>query len=152
MRKAGVLLSVFVLQGCASILSGTSQEITINSEPEGANCSLSRNNVVLRRFETPATFEIKKTKYDLTIKCEHAGYYPETVTVDSEIQGATWGNIILGGGIGWAIDSARGADNRYADAVLVRLTPLDQEHPAAPADTAETNEQAGAEDGTGGSR
>jgi len=59
------------------------------------------------------------------------GYYPETVAVDSEIQGSTWGNIVLGGGIGWAVDSARGADNKYADTVTVRLTPVNEERPVA---------------------
>lgn len=43
--------------------------------------------------------------------------------VKSEIQDATWGNIILGGGIGWAVDSASGADNKYAEYVNISMVP-----------------------------
>ena len=35
--------------------------------------------------------------------------------------------IILGGGIGWAIDSARGADNKYDSPINITLAP-DQTH------------------------
>lgn len=124
MRLIFLLAISGVLHGCASILSGTTQDITINSEPDGANCMVERENVILTKITTPETIEIKKTKHDLTIKCTLDGYYPETVSVDSEIQGSTWGNIILSGGVGWAVDSARGADNRYDDTIIVRLTSL----------------------------
>ena len=39
-------------------------------------------------------------------------------------------NIILGGGIGWAIDSASGADNKYTSPVNLTLVPLDAPAPA----------------------
>jgi len=32
-------------------------------------------------------------------------------------------NIILGGGIGWAIDSASGADNKYESPITITLVP-----------------------------
>jgi hypothetical protein len=38
--------------------------------------------------------------------------------------GATFGNIVAGGGIGWAIDSASGADNKYDAPVNVTLVPI----------------------------
>lgn len=120
-------------------MSGTTQNITVNSEPDGAECTIVRQNVVLHKVTTPDTIEIDKTKHDLSIKCELSGYFPETVSIDSEIQGSTWGNIILSGGIGWAIDSARGADNKYADTVMFRLTPVDAERPTV---TVETGEEA----------
>ncbi|MFN4088863.1 MAG: hypothetical protein ACK4QW_07435 [Alphaproteobacteria bacterium] len=40
------------------------------------------------------------------------------------------GNIILGGGIGWAIDSASGADNKYTSPVNMTLVPLSAPPPA----------------------
>ncbi len=36
-----------------------------------------------------------------------------------------------GGGIGWAIDSASGADNKYTSPVNITLVPLKEETPAA---------------------
>ncbi|MGE0424964.1 MAG: SHOCT domain-containing protein, partial [Reyranellaceae bacterium] len=43
--------------------------------------------------------------------------------------------IILGGGIGWAIDSASGADNKYQEVTTVTLTPRSGAIPLAPAPT-----------------
>jgi len=37
--------------------------------------------------------------------------------------GATAGNIILGDGIGWIIDGASGADNKYDSPVNLTLSP-----------------------------
>jgi hypothetical protein len=54
---------------------------------------------------TPAAVTIRKTKYDITIKCNKAGYQEATYLNHSGAAGATFGNIILGGGIGWAVDS-----------------------------------------------
>jgi hypothetical protein len=38
--------------------------------------------------------------------------------------GATFGNIVLGGGIGWAVDSATGSDNKYDSPVNLSMVPL----------------------------
>jgi hypothetical protein len=39
------------------------------------------------------------------------------------VAGATFGNIVLGRAIGWAIDSASGADNKYESPVNLTLVP-----------------------------
>jgi len=36
----------------------------------------------------------------------------------------TFGNIIAGGVIGWGVDSATGADNKYPESVMVQLVPV----------------------------
>ena len=41
------------LTGCASIISGTSQTITINSNPPGAQCNLLREGLVIGSVTTP---------------------------------------------------------------------------------------------------
>ncbi|MFZ5609715.1 MAG: hypothetical protein ACOY99_08895 [Pseudomonadota bacterium] len=112
-----------VLGSCASIISGTSQEITINTNPTGAKCLLERNGQPLAKVDTPETITIKKTKHDITVTCDKDGFETATYFVKSEIQDATWGNIVAGGGIGWAIDSASGADNKYERYVNVTLVP-----------------------------
>ena len=43
--------------------------------------------------------------------------------LDSGIEAATWGNIVLGGFIGWGVDSAAGADNKYPEQVTITLVP-----------------------------
>ncbi len=116
-------LSLFVLASCSSIVEGTSQEIVINTTPEGANCALEREGQVIGRVNpTPGAITVKKTKHDITIICTKSGYQKATFMNKSDVAGATVGNIILGGGIGWAIDSASGADNKYTTPVNITLT------------------------------
>ncbi|MDB2683142.1 hypothetical protein N9Z27_02705 [Alphaproteobacteria bacterium] len=118
-----LLVSTLFLPSCASILSGTSQTLTVNTTPEGANCALNRENQVIGRINpTPGSIIVEKTKHDITVECTKAGYLKSSLINESGTAGATAGNIILGGGIGWAVDSARGADNKYQDIVHVNLT------------------------------
>jgi hypothetical protein len=119
------LLAVSLLTftaSCASIIDGTSQEVMINTNPAGADCALEREGAVIARVNpTPAATTIKKTKHDITIKCTKEGYEESTYLNNSGSAGATWGNIVAGGGIGWAVDSAAGADNKYESPVNITL-------------------------------
>ena len=102
----------------------------MNTNPAGADCSLNREGVVIARVNpTPAAATIKKTKHDLTILCNMDGFHEATYYNHSGIAGATFGNIVLGGGIGWAIDSASGADNKYTSPVNITLVPLSEPKP-----------------------
>ena len=57
------------------------------------------------------------------IRCNKDGYQEATYLNHSGSAGATFGNIVLGGGIGWAVDSAAGADNKYDSPVNITLVP-----------------------------
>jgi hypothetical protein len=118
-------LVTFFMSGCASIIDGTSQEIFVTTSPEDAKCTFHRENVVIGKIEsTPGFVTVQKSKEDIEIKCTRTGFKEVSFYNDSEIEGATWGNILIGGGIGWAIDSARGADNKYTETVSVIFTPI----------------------------
>lgn len=117
-------LSLFLLTGCASIISGTSQDITINTTPSGADCQLIREGKVIGRALTPQTVQVERTKHDITVECTKAGYQKASVINESGSEGAVLGNILLGGGIGWAVDSARGADNEYQKTMSIGLVKL----------------------------
>ena len=105
----------------------------MNTNPNGANCALEREgNVIARVQQTPGGTTIKKTKHDITIRCTKDGYQEATFLNHSGAAGATFGNIVLGGGIGWAVDSASGADNKYESPVNISLVPAG----AAPAPAA----------------
>ena len=121
---AAVSFAAVCLSGCASIVEGTSQEILVNTNPVGATCDFVREgNVIAKVANTPGGVTIKKTKHDITLKCTKEGYQEATYLNHSGAAGATFGNIILGGGIGWAIDSASGSDNKYDGVVNVTLVP-----------------------------
>jgi hypothetical protein len=73
--RSVVALCAVALGGCASIVEGTSQEITINTNPAGASCVLMREGQPIGSVNpTPGTVLIKKTKYDLTIVCDRSGF------------------------------------------------------------------------------
>lgn len=138
-RAIVMLAASASLGACASVVDGTHQDMTVNTVPPGASCDLTRNNEKIAVVaSTPQTLDIRKTKHDITVECIKPGYQKATHFVKSEIQDATWGNIILGGGIGWAVDSATGSDNKYDKYVNITLVPEDK--PAAEAAPAPSTE------------
>jgi hypothetical protein len=112
------------LGGCATIINGPSQEVTVNTNPSGADCALDRHGETIARVNpTPASATIDKTKYDITVVCRKAGFQEATYVDKSGIAGAVWGNFGLGGLIGWGVDSATGSDNHYDSPVNITLVP-----------------------------
>lgn len=138
MRCVWVILAVATV-GCSTIVEGTSQEIVVNTNPSGASCDLIREGVSIAKVgPTPGTATVRKTKHDIAIECELAGYHKATYYNKSDVAGATFGNILLGGVVGWGIDSAAGADNKYETPVNINLVPLTAAASNAPTKPAES--------------
>ena len=124
-RILGCLFLAAYLGACSSIIEGTSQKIMVNTNPSGADCAFVREGVSIARVNpTPGAATIKKTKHDMNIVCNLEGYQEAVFWNKSDVAGATLGNILLGGFVGWAIDSASGADNKYESPVNVTLVPV----------------------------
>lgn len=127
-KTLAALSAATMLSACASILSGTEQKLTVHSNPEGANCALARpveNDGAAIQFArvnpAPDDVTITKTKHDITVSCSKPGYVDGVALVESDTDATVFGNLILGGLVGWGIDSARGADNKYNSDVHVSL-------------------------------
>jgi hypothetical protein len=119
----------FCLSGCATIFEGTSQEITVVTNPPGASCVFEREGkTVANILNTPAATTVRKTKYDITIKCDKPGFQQAQYLNHSGTSAAIAGNvaadILLTAGISSIVDSANGADNKYDSAVNITLVPL----------------------------
>lgn len=113
------------LTGCSTVIEGRSQQILVNSSPAGADCGLYRQGLRIATVQNaPGSALVEKTKHDIWIVCVKQGYQQATHYNKSGVAGATVGNIILGGGIGWIVDSASGADNKYDTPVNVTLMPV----------------------------
>lgn len=138
-----VLGAALQLSACASIISGTKQTIDVNTDPQGASCGLARKPDAERdayefaRIDpTPGQVTLEKTKYDITLSCAKPGYENTNVHVNSDTDATVFGNAIFGGLIGWGIDSARGADNKYDTTVTVPMKALPATVTTTPVETA----------------
>jgi hypothetical protein len=125
------LVAVFV-SGCASVIEGRSQQISVNTNPPGAECGFYREEGVRIAAiqKTPGKALVEKTKSDIWIVCVKPGYQQATYLNHSGISGAVFVNVI--GGIftlgistviGAAVDSSNGSDNLYQSPVNVAMAP-----------------------------
>lgn len=109
------------LGGCATVLNGTNQEVGFMSDPDGAVVKISTGQTCT----TPCEYSMKRGK-DLRVDFNLEDYQPEYVYVQSRLGGSTFGNIIMGGGIGAVVDGSNGASNNlYPRPVYIRLVPLE---------------------------
>jgi hypothetical protein len=118
-----------VLSGCATVFEGTSQEISVVSNPAGATCAFERQGMEVGRVQnTPGTANIRKSKYDLTVRCNKPGYVEATYLNHSGTTATIGANIaadlILTGGLSSIVDSADGADNKYDSVVNISMSPI----------------------------
>jgi hypothetical protein len=118
------------LSGCATVFEGTSQEITVNTNPPGATCVFQRQGLEVGRVgNTPGAANIKKSKYDIVIKCNKPGYaeasYLNHSGTTATIAANVAADLILTAGLSSIVDSADGADNKYDSAVNLSLTPIE---------------------------
>jgi len=117
-----LLGSALSLVACSTIIDGTTQKVTINTNPAGANCTVTREGTKIATVPlTPATITLDKDKHDITIACDKAGYMQTSYLNHSGIAAATVGNAIAGGLVGWAVDSATGANNKYDSVVNITM-------------------------------
>jgi hypothetical protein len=122
-RALATLAGLVLLSGCASIFEGTTQQISITTTPAGARCTFWRNGTLISDIaSTPGSTTIRKTKDDLTIVCDKRGYATAAYINHSGLAMSTFANILTGG-LAWAYDSTRGADNKYEGQVSLVLPP-----------------------------
>jgi hypothetical protein len=113
-----------MLAGCATVVSGTTQTIGVNTDPEGADCQFTRKGVLVGRVNpTPGTIQIGKDYESVSVLCQKEGFDDTAGVIGSEFQAMTLGNILLGGIIGVVVDAASGAMTKYPDVVTFTLIP-----------------------------
>jgi hypothetical protein len=113
-----------VASGCASIVEGTDQSVTVQTSPSGASCELKRDGQVIGVVNpTPGTVTVDKSKDDISVICKKDGYQDASGAFSSDFQGMTFGNILFGGLIGVAVDASSGAMHEYPASVTVAMAP-----------------------------
>ena len=123
-RLLPALLLAALLPACATLTTGTSQSISVLTDPPGANCSLSRDGGVIAVVNpTPGTVTVSKSTRDIAVNCTRPGHLPGVATHTPQFQAMTVGNILIGGLIGFGIDAASGALSYYPASLTVPLVP-----------------------------
>ena len=117
------LAALILVSGCASIISGTTQEVAVNSSPDGATCDITRQGVRLQQVVTPASAMVQRTNRDLLVSCTKPGYQAATATDPSGVEPWVFGNLLAGGVIGLVVDLSTGAVNKYASPASIVLQP-----------------------------
>jgi hypothetical protein len=107
---AGITIAL-LLSSCASIVSGSKQNINFNSTPSGATVWVDDVNLGV----TPVIAQLERIKKNQKVKIELQGYKPYELILNRKTNGWIWGNILFGGIIGIIIDASSGA--------MYRLTP-----------------------------
>ncbi|RNI30170.1 hypothetical protein EFA69_11770 [Rufibacter immobilis] len=123
MKKAIVMLlcgTTLFASGCASIVSKTRYPINLSSAPDGAKFSIvDRNGHEVASGQTPTTVTLKTgngffKKAIYSIKFSKAGHTDKTLTLEADLNGWYFGNLIFGGFIGMLIvDPATGAMYKF---------------------------------------
>lgn len=123
-RLLGAMLLVALASGCATITSGSSQSVSIDTDPSGAACTVVRRGETLGIVNpTPGSLHLSKGFAQLEIACRKDGHVEEQNEVQSSMQAVTFGNLLIGGGVGFAIDAMSGAMRSYPTTVRLILMP-----------------------------
>jgi hypothetical protein len=118
------LISLLAMTGCASIAGEKTQPITFktildNNEVANVGCTL-MNDAGTWHVTTPGSVTVHKSTGDLSVDCSKEDLHGHDTLV-SKSNGAVWGNIIAGGGIGYIVDRNTGAGFNYPDTDVIQL-------------------------------
>jgi len=116
LRHIAISFACIACSGCATVMHGTTQEVTITTNPPEAIVSDGTNSIT-----TPGTLKLKRNR-DHILTISKPGYATETVQLTHVVSGAVAGNLLVGGLAGWGIDAISGAQWRLIpEAVSVTL-------------------------------
>lgn len=121
------LMAVSTLgSGCASIVSGHNQSVSVETRSKegqavmSANCKLT-NNKGTWFVTSPGSVTVSRSFEDLLINCEKENQLPGLASVKSSTKAMAFGNILFGGVIGAGVDVATGAAYDYPTMITVTM-------------------------------
>jgi len=123
LQIASIALIASQLTGCASIVNGSNQSLSVETRAgdtivSGAKCKLS-NDKGTWFLTSPGSTTVNRSFEDLSITCEKEALEPGILTVKSSTKAMAFGNIIFGGVIGAGVDVATGAAYDYPSVISV---------------------------------
>lgn len=122
----GLIALSALLTGCASITGSRNQPISVTTTFEGkpvtgANCVLVNDKGTFYANNTPTSVVVLKAYGDMSATCKKDESHVGSTTFQSANEGATWGNILAGGIIGYAVDAGTGAGFSYPPTLNIEM-------------------------------
>jgi uncharacterized protein YceK len=119
---SAVVTSFIALTGCASIVNGTNQSVSVHTgNVGGATCSLQNSKGTWYVNNTPGSVVVNRSYSDLRINCEKKGFRPSYKQVASHTKAMAFGNLVFGGVVGAGVDVVDGAAYDYPTDVFVPM-------------------------------
>lgn len=123
---AAMLAAATLCTGCASIVNGHNQSVSVKTtgdggDVSGAQCEL-KNDKGSWFTTTPGSVTVRRSYNDLLVSCKVGNSDAGTLAVKSTTKGMAFGNVIFGGVIGAGIDVASGAAYDYPNLITVPLS------------------------------
>ncbi len=104
MTGLGLCAMAVMITACATVMQGKRQDFSIASTPPGARVMVDGGEV----GTTPFVAALRRKDKHL-IRVELEGYQPFELSVARKTSGWVWGNLLLGGIPGLAIDAITGS-------------------------------------------
>lgn len=133
MRRFLACLCVFFVSSCATIMNDNFQMVPIQANVEDADIEVSNSQgFVVYKGTAPTTIILKTSQKGYfspetyMIKASKEGYATSFTKVDYHVSNWYWfGNILVGGLVGWFFVDPLTGDMYYLDDVaMVNMTPI----------------------------
>lgn len=112
------------LTGCATVIHDSHQVVTVTTHCDGAAmrrmCTAVQGQSAWR-FETPADLKIPRKAAPLVIRCDDGVLPGAAVTAEPGPSVAAWGNVIVGGVTGVAVDILTNRGFSYPSPIQIDL-------------------------------
>lgn len=110
MRGKLFAFACVALAGCATIVQGSNQNVSVASSPTGAQVTIDGKNMGV----TPMVAQLARKKSH-KVQISMAGYQPYEIEMTKGVSGWVAGNVLFGGIPGFVVDAITGA--------MYKLTP-----------------------------
>ncbi len=121
------LLLLIPLAGCASMIDGVNQTVTVKTEwagrpVSGAFCTLT-NDRGQWFVRTPGSVAVKGSNSPMNVECTKPGVATNMGTVQSHTRFITFADPVFGLLVGTLVDVGNGAAFRYPNEITVTMVP-----------------------------
>ena len=138
--------ATFTFTGCASIVSGNNQSLSVTTQKNGSDVAGAKCLLVNDKgtwfLTSPGSVTVRRSYGDLAVDCKMDGSDPGLASVKSNTKAMAFGNILFGGIIGVGVDTATGAAYDYPDLILVDMGQTKRIDSSAPKVEAKADDKA----------